>query len=344
MIRTYNVKINVLRNGAVLTQLHPVSDPTIDCKSDAAIKVSMSGRFLDNPLVNWLTDELQPIQIINGIEHPVGVFPIGTVSDHFDENGSKSVSVEAYDRGLYLRQAKTETVLHFSSGTNYLHAVESLLVQAGISLYIATPTSEVLATDREDWAVGTQYLTIINELLAEIGYDQVWFNTSGTAVLRPAKTPSASAVDHTYGSTADLTVLQRPCALETDVFDRANVFVAICSNPDLPAPLMSSAVNDNPMSSLSVFKRGRRITQVLRVTNTPNQQALDAYVQQVCQNSMLAAETVTISTANVPNHGVYDTVAVLHPDLDGLFQEISWSIILAPGQTMIHKLRRSVLI
>jgi len=115
-------------------------------------------------------------------------------------------------------------------------------------------------------------------------------------------------------------------------------------NPDLPAPLMSTAVNDNPMSSLSVFKRGRRITEVLRVTNTPNQQALDAYVQQVCQNSMLAAETVTISTANVPNHGVYDTVAVLHPDLDGLFQEVSWSMILAPGQTMIHKLRRSVLI
>lgn len=344
MVRKYSVRVEVIRNGATLTELHSVSDPVVDCDSGSEIKTSMAGQFLDDPEVNWLTDELKPYQIINGIEYPVGVFPIGTYSKNTDENGLAIVKVEAYDRGLYLRQIKTETVLHFSAGTNYMQAVEQLLVESGISLYLATPTEEVLATDREDWDIGTPYLTIINTLLTELNYGQIWFNENGLAILQPAKTPSASNIDHQYSQRDKVKVLARPIGLETDSFDAPNVFVVICDNPDLDVPLVSTAVNDNPLSALSTFKRGRRIVNVSNLDNIASQEALDEYTQQLCAKSMLSSEIATISTANLPGHGVYDTVAIDHPDIDGIFQEIAWSLVLAPGQTMIHKLRRSILI
>ena len=344
MIRSYSYRVDVCRNNATLTELRSVDNPNVDCNSGGEIKMSMSGRFLDNPLVNWLTDEIQPIQIIDGVEYPVGVFPVGTVSEHVDENGLKTVNVEAYDRCLILQQIKTESILHIPAGTNYMEAVENLLVNAGLSLYLAEPTGEVLATDREDWDIGTSYLTIINALLNEINYAPIWFNPQGFAMLQPRRKPSAELINHQYGADSGLQVLQRACSSETDMFEAANVFVVICDNPDLDGPLIATAVNDNPLSALSVFKRGRRVVQVTRVDNIPNQSALEAYAQELCTNSMLTAETATVYTANMPNHGVYDTVALMHPDIEGLFQEVSWSLILAPGQTMLHQLRRSMLI
>lgn len=346
MIRDYRVRVDVLRNGATVTSLHAVSDPVIDCNSEAAIKMSMSGQFLDNPDVNWLTDELQPIQIIDGKDYPVGVFPVGTIVENVDENGQTAVTLEAYDRCMILNQIKTQTILHLSAGTNYLQAVEQMLIDAGLPLFLAAPTSAVLATDREDWPVGTPYLTIVNTLLSEINYGQVWFNAEGFAMLLPARSPSAGSIDHQYGALgADdgLKVLKRPCRKEIDIFDAPNVFVVICSNPDLEQPLISTAVNDNPMSSLSTFKRGRRIVSVLKVDNIPDQATLDAYAQKLCNESMLVEETASIYTANMPGHFVNDTVALNHPDIQGIFQEVSWSLVLASGQSMLHKLRRSVL-
>lgn len=344
MIRNYGVRVDVIRNGATLKALHPVTEPIIDCDADGEIKTSMAGQFVADDDVNWFTDELKPYQIIDGVEYPVGVFPIGTLNRNTDENGLDTVAVEAYDRALYLKQKKTESILHFSAGTNYVQAVEQLLVEAGITMYLAEKTSEVLATDREDWDIGTPYLTIANALLEEINYSGIWFNANGFAMIQPVKTPSASNIEHEYGTEQQTRVLKRSCSIETDAFDTANVFIVICDNPDLDEPLISTAVNDNPMSALSTFKRGRRIVQKSYVDNIPNQTALDDYAQRLCLASMLTSETATISTANMPNHGVYDTVALNHPSLDGIFQEVSWSLILAPGQTMIHKLRRSVLI
>lgn len=344
MIRRYQTRVDVIRNGAVLTTLHPASSPVVDCKISGELKVSLSGSFYENPDVNWLTDELQPQQIIDGTEYPVGIFAVASVLDAYGKDGVKTITVEAYDRCLRLKQTKTETILHIPAGTNYISAVESLLVDAGVALWLSTPTVKVTATDREDWPIGTSYLEIINTLLAEINYGSIWFNTSGFAVLQPTKTPSASNIDHHYGELEDIRVLSRDCSREIDMFDAPNVFIAICENPDLGSPLIATAVNENPLSSLSVFRRGRRIAQTFKVDNIPDQEALDKYAQQLMLRSMLSEETVSITTANMPGHTVGNTIALTHPDVCGLFQEVSWHLVLAPGQLMQHTLRRSMIV
>lgn len=344
MIRQYARRVDVIRRGATLSKLQPIENPTINANAEASIKVSMSGTFVFNEEVDYLNDELKPYQIINGIEYPVGVFPIGTYSENYDENGVHTIQIEAYDRSLRLQQTKIETLLHLSAGTNYMQVIEALLVEAGITLYLATPTAEVLATDREDWDIGTDYLAIINTLLGEINYGGIWFNAEGYAVLQPTQKPSAANIDHEYDGNTKLSVLSPEAALETDIFDKPNVFIVICDNPDLPAPLISKAVNDNPLSALSTFKRGRRIAQVYKVDNIASQDALDGYAQRLCSDSMLSSEIITVSTANMPGHGIYDTVAITHPKIEGIFQEIAWSMILGDGQSMTHTLRRSILI
>ena len=344
MIRSYSARVDVIRNGATLTTLHHVSEPRIDCNSDAPIKTSMSCIFYSNEKVNWLTDELVPYQIIDGIEHSVGVFPVGTVTYGRDENGVETISVEAYDRCMILNQIKAERIIHFSAGKNYITAVGELLIEAGITLYMSTPSSAVMQTDREDWQIGTPYLDIINTLLSEINYATIWFDSNGFARLQPVKMPQNSNIDHQYGEMEKINLLCRPCTVETDMFDAPNVFVVICSNPDLDAPMIAEAVNDNPLSSLSTFRRGRRIVKIYNVDNIPDQSELQAYAEALKLKGMSASEISTISTANLPGHGVYDTVAIDHPDIQGIFQEISWSLVLAPGQTMIHKLRRSILV
>ena len=340
--KTYTTRYDVLRNGVRVAELLALTPASIDFQSAGEIPVSMSAVFRDDERVDWLQDEIQPIQIIDGVESPVAVFIPATFRQETDDNGAASIRVEAYDRCYRLRSTTTQSRLHFSAGTPYLQAVKELLADAGIVLYIETPSTLSLATDREDWPIGTSYLTIINALLSEINYDSISFDPTGAAVLRPSRTPSAANVDHEYRS--GFGVLARQTMRETDAFDAPNVFIVICSNPDYDEPLVAISVNDNPGSKLSTVSRGRKITRVTQVSNIAEQQSLQDYADRLKMESMLSLETATIYTDNLPGHGVRDVVALWHPDLSGIYLETGWNMVLEPGQRMTHTLQKEVLL
>lgn len=343
MIREYQTRVDVIRNGATVTSLNIASPPNIACSSTGEIKTSISATFYDNDDVDWLIDELKPFQIINGIEYPVGVFSIATIVDNYDENGCKTLYVEAYDRGLILKQKTAEKQLFFKAGTKYLSAIGELLLDAGLTLWTAIQSEKRLATDRA-WPIGVSYLTIVNSLLSEINYSSIWFDENGFGILEPLKTASVENIKHQYSAEDGLKVLKRPCSRQVDVFDAPNVFVVVCQNPDLKEPLTSVAVNESPISKLSVFNRQRRIATLVRIENTPDQETLDEYASRLVFDSMMVEETVVVSTANMPGHTVNNIVSLIHPDISGLFQETGWTLVLASGQEMQHTLRRSVIV
>ena len=238
MIRKYSSRVDVIRNGATVTTLHPASDPQITCNSDAEIKTSMGADFYDNSEVNWLTDELKPYQIIDGQEYPVGVFMVSTIVDSYDQNGVKTMAVEAYDRCFLLKETRTESMWFVPAGTNYISAIEELLVLAGLSLWLATPTEKTMATDRE-FEIGTSYLEIINLFLSEINYGSIWFDANGFGILQPIRAAVAKNIDHQYSAADGLRVLKRPCSRQVDIFNAPNVFIAVCQNPDLKEQMVS---------------------------------------------------------------------------------------------------------
>lgn len=347
MTREVSYRIDVLRSGAPYTTLQWAADsaPQVHVRRDATLHASLSGEFVPNPDVDFLSDELRPVMVLGGVETPLGIYRATTVKGS-SSGGVQRVSVEAYDRCWRVYSNKTESILHLAAGASYITEIRKLLTACGIALVIAAPTDAVLQTDREDWPVGTSYLTICNALLAEINYNSVWFDASGVCRLEPYREPSAERITRRYGVTEIFLPEQHPSpdwSDEEDLFDAANVFVVTCSNPDLDAPMTATAVNDNPASRKSTFRRGMRIVKAQSVNNIASQDELQAYADRLRNESLMSTRTITFYTLAEGGHGVGDVIALTHDEIGGVYLETGWRMTLAAGELMTHSAKRTVI-
>lgn len=340
MKRTVSFRYKVRRNNSDYTELQAIGAPTVRMQSSGEIKTALSGEFVLNDDVDWLTDEIEPVLIIDGAEHPLGIYAVATKNDA--ENATtKSVNIEAYDRCWRLRDTKTEERMYFAASKPYQAAIEEMLAACGIALYQFTPTSETLGVSRE-WEIGTSYLTIVNELLAEINYGQIYFNSEGVAIIQPEPEISAENITHTLDSSNVNSLLLPEIEREMDIYNTPNVFIAICSSADRASPLVATAINDNPQSPLSTMRRGRRIVNVERVNNIASQSALQEYVNIKRSKSMMAGELVTVSTGLLPGFSAQEVVGLIYGDYMGICREKGWTMELQAGGTMTHELEKVV--
>jgi len=337
MNRTLDVRVDVIRNGVKYSELNPIGSVSIQMNGTAKIKSSLSGTFLPNPDVDWFSDAIMPVAIVNGEEQKLGVFIPTTVSKSRSDDILR-ISIEGYDRCWQVQNTKTETILSLASGVNYITAIESLLLQCGIALAVKTPTTATLTSIREDWDIGTDYLTIINQLLDEINYNPLWFDNYGYAVLEPSRLLDVSDIERTYDYDDVETLMFPTSTAKLDLFSVPNVFLCVCSNADKTTVMKATAVNNNSYSPFSVQRRGKRIMSMTRVDNIASQTELENYAQILCTESMFAGQKIEISTAIRTDCGVNDIVALKHPDADGLCIETGWRIDLMTGGTMTHTL------
>lgn len=342
-MRDINFRVEILRNGVSFKELPfaTSSPPTVRSDTDAETHMTLSGLFkrIDFDLIK---DELRPVAIIDGVEHPLGVYRIATAQDDVSARNSY-IHIEAYDRSILLRWHKLEQRDFWPAGTSYDTVISHYLAAAGITRALVVPSGQILQTDREDWDIGTEFLTIINTLLEEINYNSLYFNNSGDAVVTPYVAPSASVIAHRYGPGENIRILDAHTR-ELDIFDRPNVIVCILSNPEYAEPLIATAVNESPASELSVTRRGMRIPRVVPVDNIADQEALQAYANRLRDEAMRTGESLTISTAINPAHNVGDIVSVVFDDIQGIYKEKSWSISLRAGAEMSHTLERTVFV
>ena len=288
-----------------------------------------------------MSDEIQPVLIIDGVENPLGIFLPATVSEIEDET-TRSLRVEAYDRCWRVRDTRSASRVYFSNYGQYMLAIEYLLSEAGITI-IERPEITTKFPEAREWEPGTSYLSIVNELLAEINCKPLWFNSSGAAVIQQKEEPSALNVDHTL-SDSDIKSLVLPTLhREVDIYQTPNVFIVVCSNPDKSGAMVATARNDNPLSPLSIGRRGREIAQIYKVQNISSSSALQTYANNLRNDSMYAGETVEVSTALFPGWGMDDITALKYGEIAGYFIERSWSMTLETGGTMTHRLERLVM-
>lgn len=343
MTREVEIRFVLVRDGADFAPLYALSDsaPMLQMSDGGDIKTSLRGEFAIPENVNWLSDQIRAELWIDGTRHNLGLYLPATVQASRNET-SRSVQVEAYDRGWLVRDTYTEERLYFPAGTNYLSAVQQLLIGAGISLAAVIPTTATLPEAREDWEIGTSYLTIINQLLSEINYNALWFNGNGIAILEPASVPAARNIDHTLDS-EDIRSLMLPTMDEqTDIYSAPNVFICVCSNPDKDSAMVATAVNDNPQSPLSTVRRGRRICRLETVDNIASQEELQAYANRLCNESLITGETITVQTALLPGYGVADVTALHYEEFAGICIERGWTMELRTGGNMTHRLEKVV--
>lgn len=357
---TQEIRYKLLRNGVEYGELFASgSAPTLRASSSGEIKMSLQGTFLPDAYdsngkkveVDWLSDEIKPELIVDGVASSLCVLMPSTVTPK-EEKGSTTLSIQAYDRCWRVKDTKVEGAIHLSAGTLYIAAVESLLISAGIATVIKTSSSAAITEDREDWRTGDSYLKIVNDLLSEINYKQLWFDADGFARLEPASVPDVDKIKHVFTNNkkdvrnpkeVEMISVRPIITKQSDIFKAPNVFICVCSNADKSSSMVAKAVNNNPQSPLSVMRRGRRIVEVVTVDNIASQDELQNYANRLLTESMKTGEVITLETSLLPGFGIGDISALKYDDTIGLYVERAWNMTLSPGGKMSHELERVVI-
>lgn len=351
MYRKVAFRYHVLRGGAFYAYLQAdeSSAPQIRMNDADTIKTALTGVFAPDARdadgrtvpVNWLSDEIQPVIIIDGVPHPLGVFMPAKVTDSTRGN-SRRVNIQAYDRCWRVRDTRKNELLYWPSGTLYLDAIEQLLVAAGINTVVKTPNNAAFTEPREDWKLGESFLTVVNELLEEINYKPLWFDENGVAILEPVSVPTSANIRHAFSDEDPDTLMHPEIEREADYYESPNVFIVYCANPDKSADMIATARNENPQSPLSVQRRGREITSVTNLNNVPSQSELQARADWLRDKSLLSGEIIKITTGLRPGFGVAEAVSLHYKDLTSIGIEHSYTMALQLGGQMTHVVERVV--
>lgn len=343
-IRTIDFRYRVLRNGGDYCEIYPVGDsmPAIEMNDEGEIKTSLTGEFIMPQLeLNWLTDEILPEMTLNGETRKLGRFLAARVEEQ-DDGITKSLHIEAYDRGWLVRDSRAESRPFFAAETNYLDAIGSALVAAGITDIREVPTDAVLTEDREDWECGTSWLEVANQLLREINYKDVWFDAEGVCILEPVPMSGEENIDHVLDESSVESMMSPGGHKTTDYYATPNVFICICSNADKADAMVAVAENVNPESPLSIPRRGRRISTVIQINNIASMEELQLFAERQVVDSLRTGEIIQIETALLPGFGVGDITALRYNGELSLCKERGWIMQLGVGGKMTHTLEKVV--
>jgi hypothetical protein len=335
------IRYDVLRNGAVIKQIYAYGTPTISMISSSELKTNLSGQFHNYSAlgINFMTDRLHPVITINGIEYPCGVYFITNETEK-KAYGVSFMQLEGYSLLYLLKQKKIETRLSFAAGTLYTTVLAQLLIACGITSYDITASTLALATVREDWEIGTAYLTIVNQLLSEMSYNTAYCDAAGKVIMSKYVAPALDNIKFTYKADA-FSIIGPDYTRSNDYHSKSNVFKVICANPDLTAPLTATSENNDAASPFSTVNIGR-VLNVTTINNIASQTALQAKADELKMKSLVSSEEATFVTVINPEHTVFDTIALDNDKLTGIFSETEWTMPLSASVLMTHVARRAL--
>jgi hypothetical protein len=278
----------------------------------------------------------------------LGTFLLSSnVSSELTTAGDSSAACTGYDRLLALDEQKVSWRFSYPAGTNPTTEVAATLASVGFQTGGVVAQSKTLPAPLE-WEPGTPLLTVINDLLASVGYSPLAMNELGQPVAAPYVDPAAAEVVWKYAADASSVILP---GVDTtlDLFNVPNEWTAYVSEPDRPV-LRSTYTNTNPASPTSTVSRGRTISQVVQLQQStgdapPGDQAtLDAKVQQMAQQSSQVYSDVEFTTGLMPFHGNAEVFTLDTGKGPIRYREHTWSLDLVAGGKMRHRFRRVVLI
>lgn len=321
-----------------------ILEASVTWNKESEIKRTARFTLLDDGSVNFLSQRIKPyarVRLGTGwAEFPLGVFLLSTPTRKAQATGSVLRDVEAYDQLQVLKDDRVTGQYLISAGTEYLSAVRTLLTGAGISTVNLTASAKTLPVDRE-WDGGTPRLTIVNDLLSALNYDQLFFDENGVAVARPYVSSDQRPSEYEYADD-NKSVIFPEVEESLDLFNVPNQFVLIVSQPDRPV-LKSVYTNSNPGSPTSTASRARTITDYRQV-DAVDQATLDSLAQAAAFKAAQVYQAVSFQTAIMPQHSHNDVLTLIFNGLGikAKFEEVSWTMSLKAGGQMQHTIRRVV--
>lgn len=295
--------------------------------------------------IDWLNDRVRPVfhlKMKDGgyASWNMGVFLISSPTRR--DGGSYIVrELELYDKTTILREDKVDKRHLIRTGTKYIDAITSIINSAGIHQVSLTPSNLTINIDKE-YEIGTPKIQIINELLEEMNYTQIWVDENGMFTASPYVIPSQRDTEYTYRDN-ELSIIHPDSVEELDVFATPNKWVRTLSNPEVK-PITSKYENNSLSSLTSIPNRGRMIVDVDKVDDIADQATLDAYTKRIAYEASQIYGKFIFKTAIMPHHSYMDLLFIDHQRMgvSAKFTETNWRINLDGG--MEHSCRRVVFI
>lgn len=328
------------RDLAYKRDIRTVSAASIVFDSTASIMRTARFSLKEDGDIDFMSARIRPVFGLHmgttWAEWSLGVFALST-PERLAERKSVTREIEAYDLNHVLKSGGIRKRLYYRAGTRYTDAVLNVLSLAGINRSNIIGAVDVLRADRE-YAVGTNWLEIINDLLAAVNYTPIHPDENGIFEAHRMRDVELADIQYCYSTKKDSVILPG-ARVRNDYFSVPNVFIAYVSNPDYPA-MQSVYENDDPKSAYST--RNRQVVigkEELRDIST--QRELDAYVRRWALDATAAPRDISFSTGVMPMHGYGDVYQFEHERLgvNEIFKEVEWDMDLAAGGTMNHTAR-----
>ena len=281
-------------------------------------------------------DRLRPIMIIDGTEYAFGDYII--ISAPLEDDGKEYYyDIEAYDETMILKQSSLTERKYFPAGTQYMSIIGALIIDCGISRIMGDNTNAAITVDHE-YAIGTNYLTIINDLLDEINYSHVYAGLDGSVFLSAKKTKFVADYEYTEKNS---TIID-PIKTETDIYSLPNVIIGFTSSPDTNTVLQYKKVNNNPDSVISTTRRGYNVVEAFQLDDCPDLATLTEAVNYKYMEATQATEKATVNTMPDGYHNLGTYISLGQRGNVSLFREVGWSIEF--GGQMTHSLERKAFV
>ena len=290
---------------------------------------------VDYRLVPWMCLKIGE----DTVKWPLGKFLINP--EEVNRGNYKTITVKGYDLGKIAEMYYEDRRIYAASGSVCTSAIGQLVGE----LYKNTNVIEstLRRNYANEWAVGENRLTIVNQMLAGCGYNPLWFDEYGVANATPYVLPELRGIDKMY--VADETsVITDGVYRTTDIFNVPNKFVRWTESPE-SAYVVSTFVNDDPNSPYSTVNRGRVIVNRESVKDgIADQTMMNLYTKRSAVDTTMASEYLTFKTLNMPGHSYRDCLFVDIPQygISGKFIETGWEMELIVGGLMSHKCSKVV--
>ena len=285
---------------------------------------------------DMMRDQIRIVMNINGVESSLGTFYV-CASPKTIESTGESFELELYEKTFVYDQSDLGERYFINKDLRYIDVIDTLLQSVGGQTLIIKEDCDLLFKEDREYTPDQNVLTVINELLTEIGYKELYFNELGYAVLE--KNELIASISHRY--IRNRSEIYSGVESNYDIYRIPNKFIGIISNPDV-GYLTHVAINDDPHSKLSTVNRGMTIQKVYKLDGMANEAELVNYIERLCQESKYIYDTVTMYTSPEPGHGYGDRTVIIIDDIQGVYRETSWDITLSVEGKMSHRFERSI--
>lgn len=224
------------------------------------------------------------------------------------------------------------------AGESYLGHVEDILLNRGFSQYVIDPdATDTLLPSAKSYTVddNVTWLTVINDLLAAVGYAGIWSDHNGVLRAQLYRSPADRGPEWRMTDDPAVTLLTQRRKRSRDFYDAPNHWVIYQQNATENEQasnangLRYEFTNDSIGETSVEGRGGRVITKVLGV-DAADAASLAAQAQRTIDADMLIPTIIAIDTAPFPLAWHFDRIEVADARLGATLQVLAtaWTLNL----------------